>query len=66
VTGTATVPVGQQAALFADWFCVRREESLTGPGDYLTADVAGEPGGGRFQIAAAVRTYASGEDSQRA
>jgi glycine betaine catabolism A len=32
----------REAVLFADWFCVGREESLTGPGDYLTADVAGE------------------------
>jgi glycine betaine catabolism A len=32
----------REAILFADWFCVGREESLPGPGDYLTADVAGE------------------------
>jgi glycine betaine catabolism A len=32
----------REAILFADWFCVGREESLAGPGDYLTADVAGE------------------------
>ncbi|MGH3191429.1 MAG: aromatic ring-hydroxylating oxygenase subunit alpha [Streptosporangiaceae bacterium] len=32
----------REAVLFADWFCVGREECLTGPGDYLTADVAGE------------------------
>jgi Rieske 2Fe-2S family protein len=32
----------REAILFADWFCVGREESLTGPGDYLTADIAGE------------------------
>src|SRR5215831_15233766 len=32
----------REAVLFADWFCVGREESLAGPGDYLTADVAGE------------------------
>jgi phenylpropionate dioxygenase-like ring-hydroxylating dioxygenase large terminal subunit len=32
----------REAILFADWFCVGREECLTGPGDYLTADVAGE------------------------
>src|SRR5262249_28036480 len=46
----------REAVLFADWFCIGREESLTGPGDYLTAEVAGEsilvvrgtggPGGG--------------------
>jgi glycine betaine catabolism A len=30
------------AVLFADWFCVGRTESLSGAGDYLTADVAGE------------------------
>ena len=32
----------REAALFADWFCAGRSESLPGPGDYLTADVAGE------------------------
>jgi glycine betaine catabolism A len=32
----------REAVLFADWFCVGREESVPGPGDYLTADVAGE------------------------
>jgi Rieske 2Fe-2S family protein len=32
----------REAILFADWFCIGREESLTAPGDYLTADVAGE------------------------
>jgi Rieske 2Fe-2S family protein len=32
----------REAVLFAGWFCVGREENLTGPGDYLTADVAGE------------------------
>jgi glycine betaine catabolism A len=32
----------REAVLFADWFCVGREESLPGPGDYLAADVAGE------------------------
>ena len=32
----------REAVLFADWFCVGREESLATPGDYLTADVAGE------------------------
>jgi glycine betaine catabolism A len=32
----------REAVLFADWFCVGREESLAGPGDYLTADIAGE------------------------
>jgi Rieske 2Fe-2S family protein len=32
----------REGILFADWFCVGREESLAGPGDYLTADVAGE------------------------
>jgi Rieske 2Fe-2S family protein len=28
--------------LFADWFCVGRAERLAAPGDFLTADVAGE------------------------
>jgi glycine betaine catabolism A len=32
----------REAVLFAGWFCVGREETLAGPGDYLTADVAGE------------------------
>jgi Rieske 2Fe-2S family protein len=32
----------REAVLFADWFCVGREETLTGRGDYLTADIAGE------------------------
>ena len=32
----------REAALFADWFCVGREEALGEPGDYLTADIAGE------------------------
>jgi Rieske 2Fe-2S family protein len=32
----------REGILFADWFCVGREESLAVPGDYLTADVAGE------------------------
>jgi glycine betaine catabolism A len=32
----------REAVLFADWFCVGREESVPGPGDYLAADVAGE------------------------
>jgi glycine betaine catabolism A len=32
----------REAILFADWFCVGRQESLTERGDYLTADVAGE------------------------
>jgi glycine betaine catabolism A len=32
----------RDAALFADWFCVGREEALAAPGDYLAADVAGE------------------------
>ena len=32
----------REAILFADWFCLGREESLPGPGDYLAADVAGE------------------------
>jgi Rieske 2Fe-2S family protein len=29
-------------ALFPSWFCVGRADSVSGPGDYLTADVAGE------------------------
>jgi Rieske 2Fe-2S family protein len=32
----------REAVLFAGWFCVGREESVPGTGDYLTADVAGE------------------------
>ena len=32
----------RDAVLFAGWFCVGRTESLAQPGDYLTADVAGE------------------------
>jgi Rieske 2Fe-2S family protein len=32
----------REAALFADWFCVGREETVAAPGDYLAADVAGE------------------------
>jgi glycine betaine catabolism A len=32
----------RRAIFFADWFCVGRQECLAGPGDYLTADVAGE------------------------
>ena len=32
----------RDAILFADWFCVGRAEGLAAPGDYLTADVAGE------------------------
>jgi glycine betaine catabolism A len=32
----------REAVLFAGWFCVGREESIPGPRDYLTADVAGE------------------------
>jgi glycine betaine catabolism A len=32
----------REAVLFADWFCVGRTESLASPGDYLTADIAGE------------------------
>src|SRR6202167_5207649 len=32
----------REAVLFADWFCVGREESVAEPGDYLAADVAGE------------------------
>jgi Rieske 2Fe-2S family protein len=32
----------RDVVLLADWFCVGREESLPAPGDYLTADVAGE------------------------
>jgi Rieske 2Fe-2S family protein len=41
-TAEAAFAREREAILFADWFCVGREESLTGPGDYLTADVAGE------------------------
>ena len=32
----------RDGVLFADWFCIGRAERLTGPGDYMTADVAGE------------------------
>ncbi len=32
----------REAVLFTGWFCVGRAEILAGPGDYLTADVAGE------------------------
>ncbi len=32
----------REGVLFADWFCAGRAESLAAPGDYLTADVAGE------------------------
>jgi glycine betaine catabolism A len=32
----------RDAVLFPGWFCVGRAESLTGAGDYLAADVAGE------------------------
>ena len=32
----------REAALFADWFCVGREEAVVEPGDYLAANVAGE------------------------
>ena len=32
----------REAVLFADWFCVGRTEPVAGPGDYLTADIAGE------------------------
>jgi glycine betaine catabolism A len=32
----------REAVLFADWFCIGREESVPEPGDYLAADVAGE------------------------
>jgi glycine betaine catabolism A len=32
----------RDAILYADWFCIGRAESLPAPGDYLTADVAGE------------------------
>jgi glycine betaine catabolism A len=32
----------REAALFRDWFCIGREAALGEPGDYLTADVAGE------------------------
>jgi glycine betaine catabolism A len=32
----------REAALFADWFCVGREEAVGEPGDYLAANVAGE------------------------
>jgi Rieske 2Fe-2S family protein len=32
----------REAVLFPGWFCVGRAESVSGPGDYLTAGVAGE------------------------
>ena len=32
----------REAVLFPGWFCVGRAESVPGPGDYLTADIAGE------------------------
>ncbi len=32
----------REAVLFPGWFCVGRQEWLARPGDYLTADVAGE------------------------
>ena len=32
----------REVVLFTGWFCVGRAETLAGPGDYLTADVAGE------------------------
>jgi glycine betaine catabolism A len=32
----------REAILFADWFCVGRAEVLAAPGEYLTADIAGE------------------------
>jgi Rieske 2Fe-2S family protein len=32
----------RDAVLFADWFCIGRADELTAPGDYRTADVAGE------------------------
>jgi glycine betaine catabolism A len=32
----------RELALFPSWFCVGRADSVAGPGDYLTADVAGE------------------------
>ena len=32
----------REGILFADWFCVGREESLAETGDYLAAEVAGE------------------------
>jgi glycine betaine catabolism A len=41
-TAAAEFAAEREAALFADWFCVGREESLVEPGDYLIADVAGE------------------------
>ena len=41
-TGQAEFAREREAILFADWFCVGREESLAGPGDYLAADIAGE------------------------
>jgi Rieske 2Fe-2S family protein len=41
-TSQAEFAQEREAILFADWFCVGREESLAEPGDYLTANVAGE------------------------
>ena len=32
----------REAVLFPGWFCVGRAESVSEPGDYLTADVVGE------------------------
>ncbi len=32
----------REAVLFADWFCVGRQEALSQPGDYLAASIAGE------------------------
>jgi phenylpropionate dioxygenase-like ring-hydroxylating dioxygenase large terminal subunit len=32
----------REAALFRDWFCIGREETLSEPGDYLAVDIAGE------------------------
>ena len=40
--GEAEFTRERDAVLFAGWFCVGRTESLAQPGDYLTADVAGE------------------------
>jgi glycine betaine catabolism A len=41
-TAEAEFAKEREAALFADWFCVGREEPLAEAGDYLVADVAGE------------------------
>ncbi len=41
-TAAADFVAERQAALFADWFCVGREECVPESGDYLSADVAGE------------------------